>query len=163
MKKIFILIHLTFTIVFAFAQNGKEPVLLTDMLKIKTAGNITVNNDGSKAAFTVTAIEPDERSKQDYKYVTQLYIVDMKGSSPPVQLTYTKESSTSPAWSPDGKSLAFVRSVEGKPQIFVLSLNGGEAYQLTKSTYGAANPKWSPDGSRIIFSSSIQLKDLLKD
>ncbi len=52
------------------AQNGTEPVQLTDMLKIKTAGNISLTKDGSKAAFTVTTIIPDELNKLDYKYQT---------------------------------------------------------------------------------------------
>ena len=151
MKKTISVIFFTYTIIIAFAQGRKELVQLTDMLKIKTAGNITVSNDGSKAAFTVTSIEPDERTKQDYKYVTQIYSFDIKGSSTPLQLTYSKESSASPAWSPDGKNLAFVRSTDGKPQIFILSLNGGEAWQLTKSGYGAANPNGHPMAAELFF------------
>jgi dipeptidyl aminopeptidase/acylaminoacyl peptidase len=163
MKRFSLLLLFNLYVVFVSAQDGKEPIKLTDMLKIKTAGNIVVNNDGTKAAFTVTSIEPDEKNKLDYKYATQIYAVDLSGSSAPVQLTFSKESSTSPVWSPDGKNLLFVRSAEGKPQIFLLPIHGGEAYQLTKQSYGATNPKWSPDGTKIIFSSSISYKDLLKD
>ena len=82
--------------------------------------------------------------------------------SAPRQLT-GKESSSQPAFSPDGKQLAFVRLADGKPQIFLISLNGGEAQQLTRYKYGAGTPKWSPDGKQILFSSNISLKDLLKD
>ena len=153
---------LTCYCIVGFAQNGKDPVLVTDLLKIKTAGNLVVSSDGNRAAFTLTTIEPNERNKTDYRYAIQLYTVDMNGGAP-VQLTYGKENSTSPAWSPDGKRLAFVRPVDGKPQVFILPLGGGEAWQLTKHTHGAAAPKWSPDGNRILFSAVIQLKDLLKD
>jgi len=151
------------TVQIAAAQNGTEPVLLTDMLKIKTVGNITVTRDGSRAAFTVTSIEPDENSKLDYKYVTQIYSIATTGNATPVQLTTAKEGASQPAWSPDGRKLAFVRNVSGKPQIFVLSLEGGEPVQLTAHKYGASNPKWSPDGRQILFSASISLPDLLKD
>jgi dipeptidyl aminopeptidase/acylaminoacyl peptidase len=163
MKKTFFLLLGIYGIMFAFAQNGPGLMEVTDLLKLNTAGNVIVSNDGSKAVFTLTSIVPDERSKPDYKYLTQLYSIDMTSTAAPVQLTYAKESSSSPAWSPDGKRLAFVRAVDGKPQVFILPMNGGEAWQLTKSSLGATNPKWSPDGSRIIFSASIQLKDLLKD
>jgi Tol biopolymer transport system component len=44
---------------------------------------------------------------------------------------------------PDGKQLAFIRYVEEKSQIFILSMEGGEPVQLTTVKY-ANNPKWSP-------------------
>ena len=133
------------------------------MLKIKTVGNLVMNNEGTRAIFTVMAIEPDDKKDSDYKYVTQLYNVDLAAGTAPVQLTYGKDNSNQPALSPDGKNLAFVRAADGKPQIFILPLTGGEAYQLTKFSYGASAPKWSPDGKKILFASSIQLKDYLKD
>ena len=144
-------------------QNGTEPVSLTDMLKIKTVGNITVTKDGTRAAFTVTSIEPDESNKLDYKYQTQIYSMLTTGTSLPVQLTTAKEGASQPAWSADGKQLAFVRTADGKPQVFLLSMGGGEPMQLTKYKYGATNPKWSPNGKQLLFSSGISLPDLLKD
>lgn len=132
------------------------------MLKIKTAGSVTLNNDGSKAVFTLTSIEPDD-TKTDYRYVTQLWMISTDGASAPKQLTSSKDGSSQPVWSPDGKQIAFVRAVDAKPQIFLLPIDGGEAIQLTYSKSGAANPKWTPDGKQIIFSSGISLTDLLKD
>jgi dipeptidyl aminopeptidase/acylaminoacyl peptidase len=146
----------------AFAQTGRDPVNVTDMLKIRSLNGVTLNKDGSKALFTVTAIEPDGDSKLEYKYVNQVWIVNTDGNAPPKQLT-TKESSSQASFSPDGKQVAFVRAVDNKPQVFLLSLEGGEAIQLTKYKYGAGTPKWSPDGKQILFSSNIPLKDLLKD
>ena len=70
----------------------------------------------------------------------------------PRQLTFSKEGASQPAWSPDGKQLAFARAGDGKSQIFVLSFSGGEPMQLTKSKYGASSPRWSPDGKQIVFS-----------
>ncbi|OQP67121.1 peptidase S9 [Niastella vici] len=144
------------------AAQNKQSVTVTDMLKIRSIGNVTLSPDGSKAAFTVTAIENDAENKWDYKYVTQIWMVLTDGSSAPRQLT-TKENSVQPAWSPDGRQLAFVRGVDGKSQIFLLSLDGGEAMQLTKYKYGASTPKWSPDGKQLLFAANIPLADLIKD
>ncbi len=145
------------------SQTGTETVKITDMLKIKTAGNITLAKDGSKSAFTVTSIVPDEKSKQDYKYETQIYMMSTTGASSPKQLTRAKEGGMQPAWSPDGSQLAFARMVDEKLQVFLLSMDGGEPLQLTSYKHGASNPKWSPDGKQLLFSSSIPFANLLKD
>jgi dipeptidyl aminopeptidase/acylaminoacyl peptidase len=147
----------------SFAQNGKDPILVTDLLLIRTVSNVTASSDGSKVAFTVTSIIPDEVNKSDYKYQAQIYSLSTVGNETPVQLTTVKEGASQPAWSPDGSKLAFIRAADGKTQIFVLSLKGGEAQQITKYKYGATNPKWSADGKKILFSSSISLNDILKD
>ena len=163
MKRFFLLLLTIAAAPIAFAQKGNELVKLTDMLKIKTVSNITVTSDGTKAAFTVTSVEPDEANKLDYKYLTQVYYISTTADAAPVQLTNTKEGASQPAWSPDGKQLAFVRQADGKPQVFILSMGGGEPMQLTKYKYGASSPKWSPDGKQILFAASIPLQDMLKD
>jgi dipeptidyl aminopeptidase/acylaminoacyl peptidase len=162
MRKISFLFLFVATFQFTLAQNGTEPVLITDMLKIKTIGNVTLTKDGKKAAFTVNSIEQDEKNKKDYQLKTQIYSIETSANAP-VQLTTSEEGASQPAWSPDGKQLAFTRKVGDKPQIFVLSMEGGEPWQLTKSKYGAASPKWSPDGKKILYSSGISLNDLLRD
>jgi dipeptidyl aminopeptidase/acylaminoacyl peptidase len=147
---------------FKIMGQNKQPVAVTDMLKIRSISNVTLSPDGSKVAFTVTTIENNEDSKLDYKYVNQIWLAPTDGNSTPRQLT-TKESSSQPNWSPDGRQLAFARVVDGRSQIFLLSLDGGEAVQLTKFKYGASAPKWRPDGKQILFTASISLAELLKD
>ncbi|MBE2230354.1 MAG: S9 family peptidase [Chitinophagaceae bacterium] len=145
------------------AQNGTEPVKLTDMLKIRTVGSLDLDAKGEKAVFLLNSIEPDTENKQEYKYVNQLWLAYTDGRQAPLQLTHAKEGAGSPALSPDGRKILFTRFVEGKSQLFLLDLAGGEPVQLTRSKYGAAAPKWSPDGTRILFSASLPFKELLKD
>src|SRR5215467_3842872 len=153
---------LAFFSFFAYGQTGREPVNVTDMLKIQSLSGVTLSRDGKQAAFTVTKIEPDAESKGDYKYVNHIYVVASDGSTSPKELT-VKEGSSQPAWSPDGKQLAFVRLADGKPQVFIMSMDGGEPVQFTHHKYGAGTPKWSPDGKYILFSSNLRLQDLMKD
>jgi len=55
-----------------------------------------------------------------------------------------------PAWSPDGKKLAFARGWEGN--VWWRDLRTGEETQLTTSNLNDASLDWSPDGKEILFS-----------
>jgi dipeptidyl aminopeptidase/acylaminoacyl peptidase len=157
---------LALSLFMAAGNAQKQHVKLTDMLKIKTGGDIHLSPDGKMAVFTLTTIEPDttvKNSRWDYKYLTQLYLVPTDASEPPRQLTTAKEGAFQPAWSPDGKTIAFVRTVDGKTQLFLLPLQGGEPIQLTHFRYGAASPKWSPDGRELLFSARVNLREMIKD
>jgi dipeptidyl aminopeptidase/acylaminoacyl peptidase len=160
-----LLIILAFLPVIASrAQNGKQQISVTDMLKIKTVNNVTLTDDGAMAAFVVTAIEPEaDSTKWDYKYTNQLWVISTEPGAAPRQLTFSKDGASQPAWSPDGKQLAFVRTADGKPQVFILSLAGGEPMQLTKSRYGATSPRWTPGGKQLVFSAGVKSNELMKD
>ncbi len=59
-------------------------------------------------------------------------------------------SGSAPAWSPDGRRLAFVVSHSGAPEIYVRSA-GGKAVRLSDPSLACVRPAWSPDGRRIAF------------
>ena len=60
----------------------------------------------------------------------------------------------SPAWSPDGKSLAFVgQSKSGNNDLYVYTSDADKLRMLTNDFYDDRDPSWSPDGSQIVFSS----------
>src|SRR5271154_4425834 len=62
---------------------------------------------------------------------------------------------SSPVWSPDGKTIAFLSSRAGESQVYLLSMEGGEAHPWTHLSTGADIVKWSPDGKIIAFTSSV--------
>jgi TolB protein len=66
-----------------------------------------------------------------------------------------KDEGWSPAWSPDGKSIAFVGDESGDDEIYAVGADGAGMTQLTDNT-GIADdsPTWSPDSSMLAFASN---------
>jgi TolB protein len=66
-----------------------------------------------------------------------------------------------PAWSPDGKQIAFMSNRDGNLEIYVMDVScketiqfsGCRAYRLTNNRGFDGFPDWSPDGKEITFSS----------
>ena len=67
------------------------------------------------------------------------------------QLSFGEGLEEWPAWSPDGKLLAYVAEVDGFRQLFVRPMSGGSDRQLTQGRRDHIQPAWSPDGARIAF------------
>jgi Tol biopolymer transport system component len=63
-------------------------------------------------------------------------------------------SNAYPAWSPDGRRIAFQSNRTGDHEIFVMNADGSGVVQLTDSDGIDAHPSWSPDGSKIVFASA---------
>jgi Tol biopolymer transport system component len=56
-----------------------------------------------------------------------------------------------PAWSPDGKSIAFSGLMGGYNDLFIYDLEGGTVRRLTTDAFTELDPAWSPDGKSIAF------------
>jgi len=146
----------------AFAQQ-KGRILVTDLYQIRTASNIRFSPDGKWYVYSVQAIVPNEDKNGEYDYQYQWFLAPADQRTPPRAITNNKENTAGACWSADGKQLFFARMIKGKPQLFSLPLNGGEARQLTDFRYGAGSPAVSPDGKVLIFSASLSTEELLKD
>jgi len=64
----------------------------------------------------------------------------------------TAGSTGQPDWSPDGSAIAFMKTINGTPDLFRVDAGGGPATQLTATPARFEfDPAWSPDGSLIVF------------
>src|SRR5438067_8838060 len=66
---------------------------------------------------------------------------------------YMTRAVGSTAWSPDGKTIAFVTNITGRNNIWLVPTEGGWPMQLTVSDQRQTAPAWSPDGKRIAYQS----------
>lgn len=134
----------------AASAQQKRPIVPEDLYRLRTASDVTVSPDGKWVVYVQTSID-----SAGNRYVRDLYAVTADGTTKR-RLTFTPQSNEgSPAFSPDGNSLAFVARREGDEraaEIYVLPFNApGEARRVTTIARGTAQPVWSPDGTRIAF------------
>jgi tol-pal system beta propeller repeat protein TolB len=59
--------------------------------------------------------------------------------------------SNQPAWSPDGRKIAFTTTVHGRFEIYTMDADGQNQLRLTDHPEGCSQPAWSPDGKTIAF------------
>jgi dipeptidyl aminopeptidase/acylaminoacyl peptidase len=124
-------------------------------LKLKNISSTIVSPDGSKVLYTVReAIMTDDRSE----YINNVWMCSADGSNH-IQLTRGDKNSSNPAWSPDGKWISFTSSRDGKTNLYLLPIGGGEAEKITDVKTGVGNYKWSRNGAMIAFTMSDAASD----
>jgi hypothetical protein len=67
------------------------------------------------------------------------------------QLTDDPGDDMLPAWSPDGRSIAFVSTRDGNPEIYVMNTDGGRQRRLTDDPGGDWRPVWLTDSRSLLF------------
>ncbi len=114
-----------------------------------TAGDPQVSPDGTKVAYVVAKTDAETK-----KSSAQVWICAIDGADAR-QVTQGGERNSSPRWSPDGQTLAFVSDRVEKAGLFLLPADGGEARELMRTNSNISDPAWSPDGTHIAFTSVV--------
>ena len=125
---------------------AQRPVTAEDYFSFRNVADPEISPDGKLVVYTVTSV--DQKAN---KRMSRIWMTAIDGSRQPVALTEESASSSSPRWSPDGRSIAFLSARDGgRQQIWVVALEGGEARRISNLQNGAANLEWSPDGTRFV-------------
>lgn len=141
MKRLLVFLF-AFISIQSFAQRVPS---FEEVISLRSVGGVTLSADGKHIAYTVQTTDWNEN-----RFDTEIWL--SKNGSSPFQLTNTaKNSSTNPAFSPDGQWIAFVSDRGNKNQVYVMRLEGGEAKAVTKEEEGVSAFEWHPSGNSIIF------------
>jgi dipeptidyl aminopeptidase/acylaminoacyl peptidase len=150
----------------AYAWRGDEP----DSVKKETWRSrvsptaITRGADVKRfdgRVYTSIPIVADERGyvpPRETQRPSHIYLVPLAGGTPR-QLTSGDLSQSSPAWSPDGKTIAFEQDSteslevrdENRPALFLLNVADATIRRLPTGFAQNSSPAWSPDGKTIAF------------
>jgi dipeptidyl aminopeptidase/acylaminoacyl peptidase len=118
----------------------KRTMTVDDLAKLRSFGDISISPDGGRVAYTVKTINLEENKRE-----ADIYAVETSGGEP-VKLTDDGKNSL-PTWSPDGKRIAFVQSVDGgKKRIAVMDSEGKNRrkiwdYEVSNASLGARTPR----------------------
>src|SRR5437868_14274498 len=106
---------------------------------------------------TLTAAQtlPAPQAVTDPKQVTSKPNAEVEQGEQALSLErlYMTRAVGNTAWSPDGKTIAFVTNITGRNNIWLVPLEGGWPMQLTVSDQRQTALAWSPDGKWIAYQS----------
>jgi serine/threonine protein kinase len=147
-------------IVFASTRSGisqlylvnTDGTTLTELTNMdKGACQPSWSPDGTQLVFISPCLGRGEFYETIYNE-SSLYIIHADGTGLK-QLTPAPGSDFDPAWSPDGKRIAFTSVRDGNKQIYLLDVNSLAVTRLTNASIAieSSQPSWSPDGTKIAY------------
>jgi dipeptidyl aminopeptidase/acylaminoacyl peptidase len=118
-----------------------------DLLALQIVNDPQISPDGSLIAFTVLQSDSNTNTTS-----SSIWLVSSSGGKTQTsrQITSGEHFDTTPRWSPNGRTLAFLRNRNGTTQIYLLPMGGGEAQQLSTLMHDITEYSWRPDGRAIL-------------
>ena len=150
MKKLFLLTLLWACVLpVAKAQTGWTPA---SMIAHKRVTSPVVSPDGKLVAYVVGNTRMDADNSD---FLTHIHLATTDGKQN-YQFTFGDKSCAKPQFSPDGQYLSFTstRGKDGKSQLYLLRLTGGDAEPITTQKNSISDYEWSPDSRRIAFNTT---------
>ncbi|MDE2564673.1 MAG: S9 family peptidase [Burkholderiales bacterium] len=128
-----------------------RPLDVDTLWQLERVAGLALAPDGERAVCSVTRY-----SMADNRGASSLWLLPTRAGAPR-RLTSGGDRDGQPAWSADGRHIAFIarREQQGErdatPQLYVIPADGGEAERKSRYAPGIEAFRWLPDGRRIVF------------
>ncbi len=127
----------------------KRAFTIADHTRVVAVADPQPSPDGTRIAYVVSRTHLASARRTSH-----IHLINAGGTGDR-RLT-GGDADASPRWSPDGGTLAFIRTTDdGGPQLYLLPMAGGEARRLTNFAMGVSEPMWSPDGRFVAITSQV--------
>lgn len=155
MKHVFLLLLLIFTTVTLSADTDKRPMTVDDYLNIVRVKDVRLSPDGTNIFYAEESLDWSQN-----KTAAVYYMCDSGGKNKRIFLRKITEAHGF-RFSPDGRYLAFLGEADNeekkgkqgkKEQVFLIPVDGGEAFPLTRFTAGVKDYRWLPGSGGMVFS-----------
>jgi len=133
-----------------------RPLQLQDLDSLQLPSEPALSPDGRQVVYVLRTTDAAADADRSALWSVS---ATADGWGEPVQLT-RGTADTSPAFSPAGDRIAFLRGGgDGPAQLHLLRVHGGEAERVTQLAGGAGAPVWSPTADRIAFTAPVRDPD----
>ncbi|HYK43091.1 MAG TPA: S9 family peptidase, partial [Thermoanaerobaculia bacterium] len=135
----------------AVSVSQAAPFRFDELARAGRVSGFSLSPDGQWVAYAVgTPLVNENRTA----YAIWLASTSASGA-PARRLTTGDKRDTDPAFSPDGKGIAFLSNREGGSQIWLLDLAGGEPRKATSFPTEVNAFRWAPDGASFVIVSDV--------
>ncbi len=160
-------LHLTIPLLLLLPVTAvAQGITAEQVVELRQVSAVAMSPDGQWAAYTLSV--PRSSEEEPGRPYGELWLVPSAGGEPRALVERPRSVST-PAWSPDGRRLAFLGRFEEEhdaPQVYAIRVgeglgddDGEEPRRLTGAAAGVSAFAWSPDGASLAFATREPLPE----